>query len=122
MKTSTLSNAAPIPELSDMHKSWITNLQKDHPELPLGYARALVELYVSQPSLFTKQNIDRWAAEKPPLVQSTNGEVRVLSAEESAAFESSLPQIDADTVCVSNTDAKHFDVTDRNGDAVELCS
>ena len=119
-------NAQPIPELTDVHKKWVSNLQKDNPNLPVGYARGIVELYLSQPELFTKENVDRWAAEKPPLMHTTNGEVRVLTPEEAKEFEAKLPPAEAETVSnmdsdADNDNAKHFEVTDRtNGDAVEL--
>lgn len=131
------SNAHPLPELNEIHLKWIANLQKDNPDLPVGYARAIVELYVSKPDLFTKQTVDQWAAEKPPLMHTTNGEVRVLTPEESKEFEAKLPPAEAETVCeapvvqeeppceiqstVDADNANNFVVTDRtDGNEVQL--
>lgn len=55
--------------------------------MPAGFARAAIQLYAQDPSLLSKENIDRWAATPPPVRETVPGEAHVMSPEEVAIFE-----------------------------------
>jgi hypothetical protein len=86
-------------------------MQKDNPNMPVGYARAMVELYLMKPELFSKDNIDNWSKTRVPPMEVNNGSMSVLTPDEASAFEARVSALEED----SNN---FCDVT--NGDDIEL--
>lgn len=65
-------------ELTKEQEKWVENLEKDYEFLPVGYAKALVELYVSNPDFFSKENIDKLRSEPAPKLKSQDGVCNIL--------------------------------------------
>lgn len=77
--------ATPI-ELTEEQKRWVDAIEADFPKMPMGYARAMVELYVKDPEFFSKENIDKMRAMPAPLLERTEGSCEILRGEEAEAF------------------------------------
>jgi hypothetical protein len=85
---------AAVPELNAEHKRWISNLERDYPDLPMGYARAMTELYLSKPELFDKENIDRWAETPVPKQEVVPGHMSVMSPEDAVAIQERIDEFE----------------------------
>ena len=67
--------------LTDEQKGWIEAIEADAPHLPLGYAKAMVELYISNPELFTEENLDKWRNTPVPARERTDGHAELLTGD-----------------------------------------
>jgi hypothetical protein len=79
-----------VPELTDLHKRWIVKLEEDFPHLPLGYARAMVELYLMDPSFFEKDNVLHLCRQPAPKLARSHGTIRVVSGAEAERLGASM--------------------------------
>lgn len=83
-------------QLTNEQRSWLQAIERDYPDLPVGFALAAVQLYAENPSLLSKENIDRWSKTKPlPRENVTQGSIRVMSPEEAAEFEKKISEYEA---------------------------
>jgi hypothetical protein len=84
----TAEEEHPLRKLTDTQLGWIKAMEAENESLPLGYARAMVEMYVDNPEFFEPENIDRLAATAPPKLERTDGSVETLTgADAEAVFE-----------------------------------
>lgn len=78
--------AAPQGESRKLTKEqadWVTAIEAEWPNLPAGYARAMVCQYLDDPSFFDHENIERMAATVIPKMETNDGGAKVHSLEES---------------------------------------
>ena len=61
-------------------------MENDNANLPAGYAKAMVEMYVNQPELFTRENIEKWQSTPVPKMKTTNGSCKILKGKEAEEF------------------------------------
>lgn len=61
-------------------------MEADNKDLPMGFARAMVELYEDHPEFFEKENIDRLAATPAPKLEKTNGSIETLTGDAAQAM------------------------------------
>lgn len=61
-------------------------MENDNANLPAGYAKAMVEMYVNQPELFTRENIEKWQNTAVPVLEKTNGSCKILKGKEAEDF------------------------------------
>jgi hypothetical protein len=94
MSSQEAPQVVPEPELNETQKGWVLQLEKDNPMWPVGYASALVQMYVADPDNFVA-NInalqEEGKAKKEEIsAEATHGEgwFKVLDdAEAAAAWE-----------------------------------
>lgn len=78
------------PPLTPEQRRWIANLERDFQHLPMGYARAMVEMYIENPDFFTKENIDRLAELPPPDLPMGEAKLEILTGDDAEVFYKNL--------------------------------
>lgn len=59
--------------LTKQQEKWIAELERDFPNLPIGAARIMVELYETNPDFFDRENIDKLAKMPAPIFDQRDG-------------------------------------------------
>ena len=68
--------------LTKEQAKWVDELNAGNPDLPAGYARAMVEMYIESPELFTDEQIEAWRNTPVPVLEKTNGHAETYTGEE----------------------------------------
>lgn len=69
-------------KLTKEQAGWVDALQKENPDLPVGYARAMVEWYIQEPERFTPEQIEEWQRTPVPTYEKTPGTIETYTGEE----------------------------------------
>lgn len=89
--------------LSEEHIRWVEAIQKENPHFPVGFARAMVELYLKDPAYFKRDNLEAMSkngCNRDELLQKIVGEG--VSTEKGSGSMQILPkQEDADEVPIN---------------------
>lgn len=93
-------------ELTEEHKKWVDEIESSNKDLPAGFARGLVQLYLSNPAFFSKENIDAMKnAKKPDGPPMKEGSITVLpppAKDSEIIHDSNTLSECSDTTCQQN--------------------
>lgn len=72
--------------LTKEHAKWIEQLEAENPDLPIGYARAIVQWYLEDPDVFTEEQIEKWQNTPVPKLERTQGHAETYTGAEAEAL------------------------------------
>jgi nucleoside 2-deoxyribosyltransferase len=62
---------------------WVAEIESTNKDLPAGFAKGLVSLYLTNPAFFSKENIDKMKNQKTERAAMKEGSIVILPPENS---------------------------------------